>query len=65
MQASEVIQIACAAVGIALLTKVRVSFASRYARDSGISAYSTSESCMRIASFALIGIALVLVFFPF
>lgn len=65
MQVSEVIQIVCAMVGIVLLTKARASFASRYARDSSVSAYSTSESRMRIASIALIGIALVLVFFPF
>ena len=65
MQISEVIQLISAGVGISLLAKARVSFAARAAEDSNVNSYTQAEKRTRIASMICIGVALVLVFFPF
>ncbi|RRG00129.1 MAG: hypothetical protein DUD39_00360 [Coriobacteriaceae bacterium] len=65
MQISEVIQLISAAIGIGLLAKVRVSFATRAAKDSSVAASNQVENRTRIAPLICIGVALALVFFPF
>lgn len=65
MQLSEYVQIACAAIGLAGIAFARVKFTRRQQTDPGVSAYSDSERMIHRASWAVIAIALVLVFFPF
>lgn len=65
MQLSEYLQLALVIVGLGLITWVKMSYMKRSQADPSINAYSPEEARARMASFVLIGIALVFVFFPF
>lgn len=65
MQASELLQIALAAIGLAGVAWVRVSFMRRLRVDASVAAYDARERAIRMAAWALIAVALLLVFFPF
>lgn len=65
MQLSEYLQIALVVVGLAIITKIKMSFMQRAQTDPTVNTYSAEEQHMRITAFILIGIAIVFVFFPF
>ena len=65
MQLSEYLQIALVIVGLGLITWVKMSYMRRAQTDPSVNAFSPKELLTRKVAFALIGIALVFVFFPF
>ena len=65
MQASEVIQVICGVLGLCGVAWSRVLFTRRAQRNSQITSFSPRELCINRVSWAIIGIALILVFFPF
>lgn len=65
MQLSEYIQIACAVIGLAGIAWARVQFTRRAQTDPSVSSYSDGERKIYYASWAVIALALLLVFFPF
>lgn len=65
MQLSEYLQISLVIVGLGLITWVKMSYMKRAQTDPSINAFSPKEALARMAAFALIGVAIVFVFFPF
>lgn len=65
MQLSEYLQIALVIVGLGIITWAKMSYMRRAQTDPTANAFSPTESRARKVAFALIGIALVFVFFPF
>lgn len=65
MQASEYIQIACAIVGLALITWVRVSYTKRLQVDPTVNDYTPVERNTRRVAYGFLFVAIALVFVPF
>lgn len=65
MQLSEYLQIVLVIVGLGIITWAKMSYMRRAQTDPTVNAFSPTESRARKVAFALIGIALVFVFFPF
>ncbi len=65
MQTSEYLQLGLVAVGLAIITWVKMSYMRRAQVDPSVNAFSPREHHARVLAFGLIAIAFVFVFFPF
>ncbi len=65
MLLSEYIQIACAIIGLSGITYARMGFTRRQQGTPSVSTYSDSERLIYCASWAVLAVALLFVFFPF
>lgn len=65
MQTSEYLQLGFVAVGLAIITWVKMSYMRRAQVDQTVNAFSPRERHARMLAFGLIAVAFIFVFFPF